>query len=738
MLNINRKLSKKGFTLVEVIVAVAILGMASLGIFQSYKVGFWGMSDARARTIATNIAQEKLEEVKSKSLADGTYPDPDNPIVLSGKNFDAVVDVSTIIDEESGLPTTLKKIITTVSWQKRNGEVTNIIVEGLQSKALAPPSTDAPTAILISANDTSINVGENSLIKVTILDQDNYPISYDGQINLTMDPNTLGTLYNDSLLEFTLEFNGESFLTTTFYANNNGNAGDVLITARDDLNELIPDSVTVTIIGGEPKNINLMVDPASILINGDTSTLTVRIEDEKGFLANNWTGTIQLAITSGEGTGYLGDPPDGDTITIDFNEENVKTTLFTSSIQDGVAVITATDQAGILTEDSKTIYISSGPPYQIDIEAEPNTIFIPGYEGGDTSSTITVTIKNETGGDVSGFVGTITLSLLSGSESGYLDTNTNTNPLIFNGESSQSITFTSTTTPGIVEIEATDSTSGSPGHLPLISDTETLTVASGPPEYLEITALPDIILNNGIDSSTLTIVLKDFNGNYSSFDEDKILYFTLSPDQGTVNNTPLKLPAEHSQISTTYICDNTEFEGYVNITVTCEGILEGSTATVQVAQSIIRPSENPNIHYGGDWGWNRRLQTWIWKDDRSKVFFDIEVLGGTIDITQIDLAWKEGSESEKLQRITIKDDASNVKINRTWSSWNYPLVKIYPLFCEINSFSTNQDLNVGTYTVELDYNQEIMNRTIIIQFHGTYLGKDNIYQLEFLSPDMIV
>ena len=737
MLKINRKLSKKGFTLVELMVAVAILAIAGLGIFQAYQVGFWGMSDARARTIATNIAQEKLEEVKGKSLADGTFPDPNNPIVVSGKNFDAVVDVSTIKDEVSGLPTTLKKIKITVSWQKRNGKETNIQVEGLQSKALAPPSTDAPTAILLSANPTEMDVGEVSTIKVTILDQDNYPIAFEGQINLSMAPGTLGSLIDENLV-----FNGESFMTTTFNANETGNAGDVEINAVDNAGALIPDSETITIIGGEPVSIDLSADPESVIINGDTSILTVRIEDENGFLADNWTGIVQLTINpDGQDTGDLGDPPAGDTITIDFNGENVKTSLFTSSDQEGVAVIKATDLAltGKLTEDSETIYVTSGPPYQIDIKAEPKSIFIQGYEGGptSTSSVITVTIKNATGVPVSGFVGMITLSLLSGSESGSLATNN----LIFNGQSSLSTTFTSTVTPGIVEIKAQDTTSGGAGYVPLIPDTETLTVAASPPDHLEIIATPDIILNNGIDSSTLTIGLKDFYGNYSSFDEDKTLIFSLSPNEGTANNnTSLTLPAGYSQISTTYVCANSEFEGKVGITVNCdncEGIAEGRT-TVQVASRIIRPAEEPNIQYGQKrvWRWGR----WVSVEDKSKVLFDIEVLGGIIGITQIDLAWKEGTTLERLQGITIfvKDDPSNIKIGRTWTS-NYPLVLIYPNFCVINSgFSPHQDLVVGTYTIELDYNQDILGRAIIIQFHGTYLNKDNIYQLEFLSPDLVV
>ncbi len=714
---LNKKVSRnnKGFSLIELMVAVAILGAAALGIFQAYQVGFWGMSDARARTIATNIAREKLEEVKGKSLIAGTYPDPENPISVSGKEFNVIVEVEDVI--EGGQTTTLKKIITTVEWQKRNGELTNISVEGLQSKALAPPNTDTPTAILLSANPGEIEIGEQSLLKVTILDQDNYPISYSGQINLERDPDT-DTL--STLDDYFLIFNEESFLFTNLNANSEGNAGNVQITARDDSNELIPDSETITITGGEPENISITADPDSILINGETSTLTIRIEDENGFLAENWTGTIELEIASGQDTGNLGDPPSGNTITIEFNEENEKTTLFTSTTQDGEALINASDQDGELNSDNATIFVSSGPPYQIDIEAEPKNIMI------EEESIITVTIQNETEAPVFGFEGTVALTLLSGFGSGSLTVNS----LTFNRESSLTTTFTATTTPGIVEIEALDTTSAEP----LVSDMETITVATGPPDTIEITAAPDMILNDGSETSTLTIALKDSGGNYSSFEEDKNLTFTLNPDEGIVNNLPLILTAGHSQVSTTYLCNNEDFDGDVEITVTCEGIAEGASVIVQVVSRMIKPSEEPNIRYGE----SRFL--WFWYTDRSKVLFDIEVIGGTIDISQIDLAWKEGTTSEELSGITVyeKDNSSNIKIRKTWSSDNEHLVPIYTDLLEISSFDTNQSLGVGEYTVELDYDRNVTNRTILIQFHGNYEGKMYIYQMEFLSPDLIV
>jgi prepilin-type N-terminal cleavage/methylation domain-containing protein len=710
MFKINRKLSQKGFTLIEIIVAVGILGIVSLGIVQSYRAGFWGMSDAKMRTIATNIAQEKLEEVKGKSLDAGTYPDPDNPIIVSGKEFNATV----IVDE---VTTTLKKITATVSWQKRNGDSTQISIESLQNMAPASPSDDVATAILVSANPASINVGDTSQIKVTILDQDNYPISFNGQVDLSLIPSSpvLGTLTDNSLT-----FIGESYLYTTFTSTD---AGEVNVKGESE--GLISDSDTITITGGAPVKINLVADPTSVLINGETSTLTVRIEDENDYLADSWTGTVQLSITSGQDTGDLGDPPAGDTITIDFVDENVKTTLFTSSTEAGEAVIEATDQAGVLTADTETIYVSSGPPTKIDIEADPKNIFIEGYADGPTSSTVTVTIKNATDVPTSGWIGTVTLSILSGEDSGTLETTT----LNFNGESELSTIFNSSGEAGIVEIKAEDTTGG-PGYTPLTSDTETITVAAGPPDHLELIAVPDIILNNGLDSSTLMINVVDFAGNRTAFTEDdKIISFTLSPDEGTVNNAPLTLPAGESQLITTYVCNNSEFEGDVIITAHCEGITDASD-TVQVGSRIIRPADDPNIRYG----------TWYWREDERKVLFDIIVMGGTIEITQIDLAWKESPTSEYLRAITIYEqgEPSNRKIRKTWSWWNDPLIPIYPNFYEITSFDQNEDLVEGDYTVELDYDRDIHDRTIIIRFHGRYEGTDYIYQLEFLSPDQIV
>jgi len=109
-------LYQKGFSLIELMVAVAILAMAIFGIFHAYSVGFMGMADARDRTVATNYAQEKMEDIKNIPFSDiDNYIINNNGSIeeISGKIFTIYIE-----SEAYEVNDDLKKITTRVSWDE--------------------------------------------------------------------------------------------------------------------------------------------------------------------------------------------------------------------------------------------------------------------------------------------------------------------------------------------------------------------------------------------------------------------------------------------------------------------------------------------------------------------------------------------------------------------------------------------------------------------------------------------
>ena len=118
----------KGFSLIELMVAVVILAMAIFGIFHAYSAGFMGMADARDRTVATNYAREAMEDIKNKSfeeIVNDPY-DPDDPLgqIKFQREVTVTADVDGSIDD-------LKKVTTIVSWVDRNEQTKTVMLETL-------------------------------------------------------------------------------------------------------------------------------------------------------------------------------------------------------------------------------------------------------------------------------------------------------------------------------------------------------------------------------------------------------------------------------------------------------------------------------------------------------------------------------------------------------------------------------------------------------------------------------
>ena len=125
----KQRSNRKGFSLIELMVAVVILAMAIFGIFHAYSVGFMGMADARDRTVATNLAQKKIEDIKNtpfSNIADSSTTTEE----ISGKILTIdLISINSTVGENND--SNLKEVTVTVSWFDRNGNQKNVVTKTL-------------------------------------------------------------------------------------------------------------------------------------------------------------------------------------------------------------------------------------------------------------------------------------------------------------------------------------------------------------------------------------------------------------------------------------------------------------------------------------------------------------------------------------------------------------------------------------------------------------------------------
>ena len=74
-----------GFTAVELMVGITMLGILVLGFLTVFPMGMRTIEKGEKMTVASNLAQNELERIKDLSFDDadlvaGNHTDPDNPI----------------------------------------------------------------------------------------------------------------------------------------------------------------------------------------------------------------------------------------------------------------------------------------------------------------------------------------------------------------------------------------------------------------------------------------------------------------------------------------------------------------------------------------------------------------------------------------------------------------------------------------------------------------------------------
>jgi len=131
----KRKKSQEGFSLIEILIAIFILGIVSITLISVFIYGFNIVFRTRQVTLATQIAQEGVELVRNLSYDD---------ILLLGSTYDhdslsELVNGAGALSIENGPGDDIKKLTVSVTWDYRGSNlrkdvVTFITREGVNKK----------------------------------------------------------------------------------------------------------------------------------------------------------------------------------------------------------------------------------------------------------------------------------------------------------------------------------------------------------------------------------------------------------------------------------------------------------------------------------------------------------------------------------------------------------------------------------------------------------------------------
>jgi hypothetical protein len=99
-------------------VVCVIMGIAFLGLVGIFPLGMQNINESRMRTVATDLAQEKMEELLDLNPTDadlnaGTHTDPANPVRSTFNRFWTVADNDPVVD--------MKRIEVRVTYPRGSG-----------------------------------------------------------------------------------------------------------------------------------------------------------------------------------------------------------------------------------------------------------------------------------------------------------------------------------------------------------------------------------------------------------------------------------------------------------------------------------------------------------------------------------------------------------------------------------------------------------------------------------------
>jgi len=123
--------TNRGISLVEIMIAILIFGIGITAAMRTLPVSNRATTRARNLTLATNYAQQKIEELMNAPINDadltaGNHPDPDNPLDRIFTRTWVVTDNNPIVD--------MKCVDVTVVWTADGNDNTVTLTTYLTSR----------------------------------------------------------------------------------------------------------------------------------------------------------------------------------------------------------------------------------------------------------------------------------------------------------------------------------------------------------------------------------------------------------------------------------------------------------------------------------------------------------------------------------------------------------------------------------------------------------------------------
>ena len=133
----SRGRTDDGFTLIEIMIAMAILAVGLLGIAAAQLAALHLSSKSRNLTIAMHLAQEKIEEFHALPAASlpATGNDPDNPIDLNPSDDDETTYNRRWTISPNSPVANMTTMLVQVDWlESKTGQVRTTSLESMKAQ----------------------------------------------------------------------------------------------------------------------------------------------------------------------------------------------------------------------------------------------------------------------------------------------------------------------------------------------------------------------------------------------------------------------------------------------------------------------------------------------------------------------------------------------------------------------------------------------------------------------------